>query len=65
MLQFPLPRICVSLKVSLKLSQFVVTRKYHSMKTRGKLEVYLEDLVILELDGGEWSSSRPGLTAPS
>jgi hypothetical protein len=59
---FPLPRNCVSLKVSLNLLQFVV--KYHAMKAHGWVEVYLEDLVILELDGGEWSFSRPGLTAP-
>jgi len=54
---------CQNVKVSLKLSHFIV--KYHSIKARGRVEVYLEDLVILELDGDEWSSSRTGLTAPS
>jgi hypothetical protein len=57
--------IKVKQKVNLSLSTTPWWRTYWLIKHRAKkmyggMEVYLHTFLNLELDGGEWSASRPG-----
>jgi hypothetical protein len=49
-------------KVKVKLS--LCLTKHHVMKTYWGVEVYLHAFLISALDGGEWSTSRPGRFTP-
>jgi len=39
-------------------------KKHHAMKTYGGVELWLYAFITSALDGGEWSSSRPGRFTP-
>jgi hypothetical protein len=67
--QFTLPYVypteefdfCIVRLVEFSLS--LITQ--HAVKMYGGLEVQLHVLLTSELDGGEWSASRPGRFTPS
>jgi hypothetical protein len=48
----------------IELGKVPVLPKHHDMKTFWGVEVYLHTFLTSELDGGEWSASRPGRFNP-
>jgi len=43
-----------------KVNFLLYLTKYHAMKTYGEVEMQFHAFLTSELDGGEWSASRPG-----
>jgi hypothetical protein len=52
---------CLRGKVEVKLCLI----KHHAMKTHGEVEVLRHAFLTWALDGGEWSTSRPGRFTPT